>query len=535
MIRVFGKTDKTFDSNGDAILHPFRAKVHNNDNGDFYLDLEIGLEHVDNLVEGNIIIANTPQGDQAFRISNVVKTKNKISTKAWHVFYDSENYLIPDSYVVEKDCNDALNHLNDATEPLSEFTVSSDVSHVDSFRCVRKSLYEAIQEVLKRWGGHLVRNNFDIQIKESIGQDHGIVVQYKKNLREITCSEDWSRVVTKILPVGKDGTLLNALDPTASIYITSSTQYEIPYTKTVSFSQDIKKEEYETEEAYKQALVLNLRSQATEYLAENCVPKVNYTLKANLEKVTDLGDEIEVRDERLGIDLMTSVIGYEYDCLLDKYSEVEFGNFTNSLSGLMETITNTTTEIVKETSQESQDQIIDILTNSYVIYEGDKILVVNSLPKETATHVITIDQSGIGFSNGVGALQTSKWNIDGSLKLNTKTINDFVIEQGTSSGWNYRKYASGLIELWGVINVSGITWNAGVTNQFVATKQLDIPIHVTNSVVSVTAENNIQGIRVVSAGHDPSNDKLTLNFEQFNTSAIGTAVDVNVFIRGKES
>ena len=117
----------------------------------------------------------------------LIKTKNKISTKAWHVFYDSENYLIPDSYVVEKDCNDALNHLNDATEPLSEFTVSSDVSHVDSFRCVRKSLYEAIQEVLKRWGGHLVRNNFDIQIKESIGQDHGIVVQYKKNLREITC------------------------------------------------------------------------------------------------------------------------------------------------------------------------------------------------------------------------------------------------------------------------------------------------------------------------------------------------------------
>ena len=115
MIRVFGKTDKTFTSNGDAVLRPFRAKVHNNDNGDFYLDIEVGLEFVDYLTEGNIIVANTPQGDQAFRVGNVVKHRNKISTKAWHVFYDSENYLIADSYVVDKNCNDALTHLNNAT------------------------------------------------------------------------------------------------------------------------------------------------------------------------------------------------------------------------------------------------------------------------------------------------------------------------------------------------------------------------------------------------------------------------------------
>ena len=340
MIRVFGQTDKTYLSNGDVVLRPIKAKVTKKDNGDYYLDLETDLTYVDYLVEGNIIVANTPTGDQAFRIDNVVKNKNKLVSKCWHVFYDSKNYLIADSFVENKDCNDALNHLNNATEPVSEFTVSSNVTTVDSFRCVRKSLYEAIQTVLERWGGHLIRNNFDIEVRSSIGQDNGIIVQYKKNLKEITCQENWDNVVTKILPVGKDGLLLNALNPSASIYIESATQYDLPYTKTVTFAQDdIEQENYATETAYTQALVDDLEAQATEYLSQNCVPQINYTLKANLDRVTDIGDIIQVIDERLGVNMTTNVIGFVYDCIFEKYSEVEFGNFTQTLSGLVSTIT----------------------------------------------------------------------------------------------------------------------------------------------------------------------------------------------------
>ena len=33
MIKVFGKTDKTFISNGDAVINPLKAKVHKEDNG----------------------------------------------------------------------------------------------------------------------------------------------------------------------------------------------------------------------------------------------------------------------------------------------------------------------------------------------------------------------------------------------------------------------------------------------------------------------------------------------------------------------
>ena len=69
-------------------------------------------------------------------------------------------------------------------------------------------------------------------------------------------------------------------------------------------------------------------------------------LKANLEKITDIGDTIEVFDERLGIELLTHLISFDYDCILDKYTELEFGNFTQKLSNLLGTIsTNTNTAI----------------------------------------------------------------------------------------------------------------------------------------------------------------------------------------------
>lgn len=464
MIKLFNNpSENSFSSNGDIIINPIKAKVHKEDNGDFYLDIETDLSYIDYLKENNIIVAPTPQGEQAFRINNVQKTKSKLSTKAYHVFYDSENYLINDSYVVEKNCNVALDYLNSATSDPSPFTTLSDVDTVASYRCVRTSLYEAIKTVLERWGGHLVRDNFNIKIMQSIGQDNGVVVRYAKNLKDITCEENWDNVVTKLLPVGKDGILLNELEDTTSVYITSSIQYDIPYTKTVSFTQDtVNEEDYKDEsgevdqQAYKQALLIDLRQQAQNYINVNCVPRVNYTLKANIDRITDIGDTIEVLDKRLGINLFTNVISYEYDCNLNKYTELEFGNFKNKLSNLVNNITSTATQKVENLTQTIQvsfaenleqatGEIWNVLGDSYVIVEGDKILVVDTLPKEDATNVLMINNAGLGFSQtGINGTFTSAWAIDGTLNMQAINVINLVadlIKGGTLKlGSNLNEY-----------------------------------------------------------------------------------------------
>ena len=46
MIRVFSPNDTVFNSNGDAVIQPFKAKVHKEDNGDYYLNLEASIEEL---------------------------------------------------------------------------------------------------------------------------------------------------------------------------------------------------------------------------------------------------------------------------------------------------------------------------------------------------------------------------------------------------------------------------------------------------------------------------------------------------------
>ncbi len=446
MIKLFNSTDTLFSSNGDKIIIPTKAKIHKEDNGPYYLDLETNLDYIKDIFQGNIVVANTPQGDQAFRISNVTATRKKLTAKCYHVFYDSKNYLIQDSYVVDKDCNDALDHLNSATSDTSPFTTLSDITSINSFRCVRKSLYEAIQTVIERWGGHLVRDNFNIKVMSSIGQDNGVTIRYGKNLKSITCESNWDNVVTKLMPVGKDGILLNALDETRDVYVYSGVSYPIPFTKTVSFEQDINQEDYETEGAYQQALLDDLLIQAEDYVNTNCYPQTNYTLKANIEKVTDIGDVIEVDDERLGIIVLTNVISYDYDCILEKYTELEFGNFTQKLSNLMSTISNNTQNAITESNQnlqitlsselqQAQDKIWNALGSSNVIYEGDKILIVDILPKESAKYVIMLNSGGIGFSQtGINGPFRSAWTIDNVLnmeQINVINLTANLIKGGT--------------------------------------------------------------------------------------------------------
>lgn len=436
MIKLFKSTDKIFNSNGDKIIKASKAKVHKEDNGDFYLELECPLIYVDDIVEDVVLVVNLPQGEQAFRVTNVSKTKSKITTKCWHVFYDSKNYLIKDSYVVDKDCADAMEHLNLATEPKSPFVTFSDITTVGSYRCVRKSLFEALEVVRERWGGHLVRNNFSIGLNQEIGTDTGVVIRYRKNLKEISCEENWDEVVTKLLPVGKDGILLNELEPDRNVYLSSAQSYSVPYTKTVSFSQDnIDEEDFKDEDgntdevAYKTALVEDLELQGIKYLDENCKPKITYTLRADLENITDIGDTIEVIHEPLSINLTAEVVSFDYDCILKKYTEITFGNFQKTLSNLLNDVNNQTNEIVTEQTNQlmnsfsdelaaSTDEIWEILDGYNIIYEGDKLFILDRLPKRAAQNVILFDENGLSISyNGLYGTFIKIFDINGSVNF----------------------------------------------------------------------------------------------------------------------
>lgn len=456
MIKLWSTTDTTFDTNGDLTIHPLRAVVRNEDSTAFYLDLETDLSYVGDLTEGRILTADLPGGAQPFRIQNVTKSRKKISLRANHVFFDSKNYLIQDSYVVDRNANDALDHLNSATEPESEFSTISDIQTVGSYRCVRKSLYDAVKEVQERWGGHIVMDGFSIGLRDSVGADRGMTVQYAKNLQNIEAVYNWDNVVTKLLPVGYDGLLLD------EEYITADIQYDQPYTKAVSFQQEISQDDYATEAAYHEALEADLRLQANAYIDIHKYPEVTYTLSAYVSDQIELGDVVKVTDSRLGIDLETNVIAYTYNCITERYTETVFGNFRPSLQGLMGTITATANQAAGEAAtvvrvtlgaelDAATSAIWSTMNDSHVIYDGDKILIVDTLPKEDATNVMVINAGGIGFSNtGIEGTFNSAWLIDGTLDMQQINVINLVadlIKGGTLKlGSNMNE--SGVLELY---------------------------------------------------------------------------------------
>lgn len=458
MISIFESNEKNFNNNGIKILKPLQALITKEDNGNYYLDLKDTINNIEYYQSGRIVRVSTPWGKQGFRLSNPKIQNRYITCRAYHLYFDTKNYLIEDSYVVGKNCNDALDHLNNACDKETPFSFISDIQVEKSYRCVRKSLEEAISVVIERWGGHLVRDNFNIEIRENIGEDRGIVLSYGKNITNITSEEKWDDVVTKILPVGKDGLEL----PEKYIEIEEEL-YDIPYSKVIEFSQDISEDDYKDEndvvdeERYHNALIEDLRIQAQNYLMENKFPKVNYSVSAYIKDVSDVGDTIYILHPKCKINIITNVIAIQYDCILEKYVKIEFGNFRNKLKDLIPNLkSNITQNIEKETNEryvnlqkelkEATDKINNAMSNSFVIYDGSKILIVNKLPAEEAEYAILINNGGIGFSqHGINGPFDSAWTIDGTLDMQNINVINLVADM----------IKGGTLKLGGKSNVNG--------------------------------------------------------------------------------
>ena len=470
MIKVYDSNERLFNNNGLKILHPLRADIKKVDNGDYYVELRDTIENIDYYQSGMIVRIPTPWGVQGFRLGNPIVKNNKVEVKAWHLSYDAKNYVIKDANAVDKNCNDALEHFNSSTDKPSPFTTLSNITTLKTTRAVRRTLFEVYELLLSadRYGGHWHRDNWTLGIMSRVGKDRGVVLSVGKNITDIQVEEDWSNVCTKILPYTTDGEVAIMLDDT---YVEVEEQlYDIPYTKVIKFENDIDSDEFETEEAYILAVKEWLKNQAELYLQENKIPKVNYSVSAKIDNVSDVGDVIQVRHPKCRVDILTEVISIEYDAISNKYTKIEFGNFRKELKSWSSTITEETNkhtnEVIKNTESllkgelaEATSKINNVLGNSYVIDEGDKILVVDRLPKETAINCMKISSGGIGFSNsGINGTFTSAWTLDGT--LNMQAINVINLTASLIKG--------GTLKLGGVNNSSGTFELYDDTNTLIA-------------------------------------------------------------------
>ena len=497
MIKVYDSNERLFNHNGIKILHPLRADITKEDNGDYYCKLEDTIANLDYYQSGMIVRVPTPWGVQGFRLANPTVKGSKVTVKAWHLTYDAKNYIIKDAYAVDKNCDAALDHFNSNTDIATPFTTLSDIPSITSTRAIRKTLFEVYEWLISadKYGGHWYRDNWTLGIKERCGDDRGVVLAIGKNITSMEITEVWDNVCTKILPFTTDGDSAILLDES---YIGLEEElYDIPYTKVVKFDNPLEAEAFETTEEYQTATKNWLRGQAQYYLEEHKVPKVNYKVSASIDRVSDVGDTIHVKHPRCKVDILTEVIAVEYDAIRKKYTKIQFGNFKSELKNLKDTITAETNkhtdETIKETKtllqgelEQSTSKITSVLGNSYVINEGSRILVVDSLPKESATNVMMISSGGIGFSNtGIKGSFNSAWTLDGT--LNMQNINVINLTASLIKG--------GVLKLGGMDNSSGIFELYDETNTLISLMDKDgLTVYAKNGdYVKLNAEDGFVG------------------------------------------
>ena len=497
MIKVYDSNERLFNHNGIKILHPLRADVTKSDNSDYYVELQDTIESLDFYQSGMIVRIPTPWGVQGFRLANPVVKNNKVEVKGWHLTYDAKNYIIKDVYAVDKNCNDALDHFNSNTDIPTPFSTLSDIAVLCSTRAVRRTLFEMYELLISadRYGGHWFRDNWTLGIKRKVGQDRGVVLSVGKNITDIQVAENWDDVCTKILPYTTNGEVAILLDEN---YVELAEPiYDIPYTKVIKFDNEFEVEDFETEEEYINTVKSWLKSQAENYIEEHKLPKVNYSVSASIDNVSDVGDVIQVKHPKCRVNILTEVISVQYDAIRNKYIKIEFGNFKKELKNLSQNITaevnKHTDEVAKETQtllkgelEKATAQINGVLGNSYVLNEGDKILVVDTLPKENAKNVLKISNGGIGFSNsGINGTFSSAWTLDN--ELNMENINVINLTASLIKG--------GVLKLGGVNNSSGTFELYDNANTLIALMDTDgLTVYAKNgNYVKLNAVNGFVG------------------------------------------
>ena len=497
MIRVYDAVEKLFASNGIKTLHPLFAEITKIDNGDYYVELEDVLDNLAYYQKGMIVRVPTPWGVQGFRCDNPLIKNNRISCKAWHLSYDSEHYIINSAIATEKNCNDAINHFNDNTDTTSPFTVISDIAMPKTVVIERKSLFDAFTLLIseENYGGHWYRDNFTFGIMSSIGEDRGVVLAYNKNISDIKVEENWDDVCTKLLPyIIEDEQSITLDQPYVEL---SENIYDIPFTKSLKFEHTYKKEDFADEAAYISTVKQWLHAEAVNYLNANKLPKVNYSVSAKLDNVSDVGDKIHIKHPKCNIDIPANVIAVKYDAIRGRYTSIEFGNFKKEIKNLTQEVADLakiesdkriddTSTLLQAQLAASTVSINSVLSSSYVINNGNEILVVDKLPKEEAKNCLKINYAGIGFSNtGINGTFTSAWTLDGTLNMgatNVINLTASLIKGGT-------------LKLGGANNASGTFELYDASNKLMALMdKTGLTVYATNGdYVKLNAEDGFAG------------------------------------------
>lgn len=352
-------TPKLYEPDGSSLLcwlsDATVCEVTEERNGIFELYLEIPTDSEQYpLIENDCFIKAKPSengNDQLFRIYSVEKSMTGLAiVQGEHISYLLVAYPVQSVQLLELSCQQAMDAvLAEAGEVLTAphgFTAWTDIAAVNNFAVSAVSAHEAFGgvrgSILDVYGGEFAFDNKTVRLHQARGADHGVKIEYAKNLTALKASVSTEGTYTGLYPfaVVEDG--LNITLPEKVL--------QVPHSAGIServFMKDF------TQELDRQDVTIPaLRNVAQSWLNANNIgaPDVSlevdfvhlwqspeYTEFKDLERVS-LCDTITVRHADLRVDVRAKVIKTVYDALKEKYKTITIGSTKSNMGGALAAI-----------------------------------------------------------------------------------------------------------------------------------------------------------------------------------------------------
>lgn len=321
-------------------------------NGEYELELTYPMtgEHFSELQTGRIIVARPYRNAAALQPFEIYDESRAIGGQvtfyAQHISYKALG--VPIRPVTAQNAQAAVSLVASNAVISCPFTLTTDMTAAGTFAMEKPATLQNVllgssDSLVSVYGGDVLRDGYSIQLLEHRGTNRGARIVYGRNLTDLTQEKSIAEMYDSVYPFfvetdENENTRLVELADTL-VLITAPNKASAKKVYMLDLSSEF-------DETPNQAQML----QATnDYIAKNSLdkPKVSLSLKyvdlsrtqeyadlKNLDHI-ELGDDVTVQFESLGVDVTARVSKIVYDCLLDANESIDVGDVrTNVVDAL---------------------------------------------------------------------------------------------------------------------------------------------------------------------------------------------------------
>lgn len=454
---LFDENATNFTTNGEGRLDCISCKVTEERNGQYELEMQIGIDatHADQIRANSIIVVIPSDGAglQPFRVYRMTKPiDGRFIVYAHHISYQLNMIpTMPFSVTASVSaCNNTLQALKNNAAEDCPFTFWTDVTTVSAYKqdipaSIRSRLGGVEGSVLDQFGGEYEWDNYTVKLHAHRGvTTPNVSLRYGKNITDLKQEANIANTITGICPywMSSDGETLVTL-PEKVVEGPYASQY--PFKRTAPYDFSNRWEEAPT--------VAELRTAAQAYVNSSGIGlpvvsiKVSFVALWQTEEYKEVAplqhvklcDLVNIEFEKFGINESAKVVKTVYDVLGEKYESIEIGSIRSNLGTTINEQNNATAIQIQNKFAQVGTEIDNAtawLTSSggYVVAvkndDGSwkELLFLDTDDISSAHNVLRINENGIGFSsNGVNGPYTQAWTLDGRLVIGGTNVPSITV------------------------------------------------------------------------------------------------------------